>query len=237
MRDQLRALVKLAEIDDSARELERELEEIPAHVEEMRADLARLDAMLEQERRELADAEQLRDAQLEQVAQSTDALSRAKAKGAKARNAREVDAAEREMETVRRGIRERQEENAKLSEAIDQKGLSLLERELKLDEFRKIFEEEEASGKIRLEELRGELTNVTQGREAVAKELPRPIVGRYDRVRKKIGSALAEVVDGTCGGCRLHIPPQQFNVLLTGTTVEQCPHCLRMLFHKQAIAD
>ncbi|MBW2463773.1 MAG: hypothetical protein JRH11_19130, partial [Deltaproteobacteria bacterium] len=168
MREQLRALVKLAEIDHSASDLDRELKELPASVAEMKADLDRLDGLLAAERAEVKEAQQLQDAHGETIASSNTALSKAKAKGAKSRNAREVEMAEREMETVRRTIRDREEEQIKLQEAIDNKLKSLSDREGKLAEFRTMYDAESAAADVRVAELNIERAKATEGRDDVA---------------------------------------------------------------------
>jgi predicted nucleic acid-binding Zn-ribbon protein len=59
MRDQLRALARLSEIDASAGDIDQELKDIPARIADMRADVEKLEAMLQRERQELEDAERL----------------------------------------------------------------------------------------------------------------------------------------------------------------------------------
>lgn len=235
MREQLRALVKLAEIDHSASDLDRELKELPASVAEMRADLDRLDSLLAAERAELKEAEQLQEAHGEQIAASNTSLSKAKAKGAKSRNAREVEMAEREMETIRRTIRDREEEQIKLQEAIDAKLKSLGEREGKLTEFRTMYDDEAAAAKVRVEELNVARAKATEGRDDVAVGIDKAILRRYERVRERYGSAVSEVIDGTCMGCRVSILPQLYIELQRAPKIVECQQCHRVLFVREAL--
>jgi predicted nucleic acid-binding Zn-ribbon protein len=237
LRDVVRALVKLGEIDDAASGIDKELKDLPNEIEEMRGDVARLDGLLAAERRELVEAEDLLASYGEQVAQSNEALSRAKQKGAKSKNAREVEAAEREMEIIRRTIKDREEEQLKLVEAIDQKKASLATREEKLVEFRKMFEDEEAKAKVRTEELLGERAKVTAGRSEIEAKLDKQLLRRYERIRQGRGSAVAVVIDATCTGCRLQLPPQTYNELHRCQDLFQCPQCQRFIYLKQTIED
>lgn len=235
MREQLRALVKLAEIDHSASDLDRELKELPASVADMKGDLDRLDGLLAAERAELKEAERLQDAYGEEIAGSNTALSKAKAKGAKSRNAREVEMAEREMETVRRTIRDREEEQIKLQEAIDNKLKSLSDREGKLAEFRTMYDDEAAAAEIRVAELNAERTKVTAGRDDVAVGIDKAILRRYERVRERYGSAVSEVIDATCMGCRVAILPQLNIELHRDPKIVECQQCHRVLFVREAL--
>ena len=60
MREELVALAKLAEMDDSARDIEAELKQIPQHLEELRASVQTLESMLAQEREQLTAARTLK---------------------------------------------------------------------------------------------------------------------------------------------------------------------------------
>jgi predicted nucleic acid-binding Zn-ribbon protein len=237
MRDELRALAKLGEIDLSAADLDKELKAIPAKLEEQRANLNHLEQLLAMERNQLGDAERLKSAQALEASQRSEMLARAKAKGAKARNAREAEAAEREVDAVRRTMREREEEAGKLHDAIAKVEASLSQHETEFEGFRTLFSAEETAAKARLAELEVERAKALEGRDQVVAKLPPVVVKRYERVREKRGAGVAEVIDGTCQGCRLHVPPQQFIQIQRCEGVEQCPHCLRLLYFKPSIED
>ena len=63
MREELVALAKLAEMDNSARDIESELKQIPEHLEELRTGVQTLEIMLAQEREQLSAAKQLKTEQ------------------------------------------------------------------------------------------------------------------------------------------------------------------------------
>jgi hypothetical protein len=232
MRDQLRALARLSEIDASAGDIDQELKDIPARIADMRADVEKLEAMLQRERQELEDAERLGRQHEEQLGQSNEMLSRAKGKGAKARNAREVDAAEREMEAVRRTMREREEERGRLREAMNKSRATLEQHQLEIGELRAVIEEDERKARARLDELNAQRTQVLTGRDAIVAQLEKTLVRRYERIREKRGTAVVEVVDETCQGCQLRLPAQQANELRRSEEIHQCPQCNRILFYR-----
>ena len=237
MRDELRALARLSEIDASAMDLDRELAEIPTRIDELRGNVAKLTQLLDMERRQLDEADALKRSHEQQVSEATDSLARARAKSAKARNAREAEMAEREVEAVRRTIKDREDERERLMTALAKVGASIEDHERELEELRQIFEKEEAAAKVRMEELQGERNKVVVGREAITAKVGKALLGRYDRVRLKRGSGVAEVVDATCTACRILLTPQQFIAIQRGETVEQCPSCLRLLYYKPTIED
>ncbi len=237
MRDQLRALLKLNDIDASTKDLDRELKELPQRIAELRQDAQTLETLLTRERAQLEQAEQTRRAQEVEVGQGNDMLSKARAKGAKARNAREAEAAEREIESVRKSIKEREDEFARLGEAIEKVRSSLAQHTKEFDELKSSLAEEETKAQARIAQLEAERSKALTGRDEIASKLPKNVLSQYDKVRDKRGSAIADASDGTCGGCRMQLPPQQFIQLQRGESFEQCQICRRILFHKPFVED
>jgi len=238
VRDQMRALAKLAEIDSAARDFDKELAEIPARLDELRDTVQRLESLLSHERQQLAEAESLRKQQTDEIAARHDAISKAKAKSAKARNMREADASEREVDANRRMVREREEEIARLDEAIARVKGSLEGHEKEFESLRSMFAEEEQKANERLAELQAERAKATAGRDEYVEKLPKNVVTAYDRLQQKRPPAVVDVTaGGTCQGCRLALPPQQFVELQRAEALLQCEHCRRFMTFKPIIED
>ena len=232
MHDEIVALAKLAAMDDSARELDRELLELPARIESMRHDVSTLELLLSRERAQLADALKLKEARATELQSAADGLSRAKAKAAKATNLREVDAAEREVESNRRLNKERELEVAHLAEAIQQKSAGLAEREKGFEEARAMLAEEETSAKARIAELQATRAEVLAGRDGLIAQIGKMNVKRYDRARKSRGDGVVILEGGTCTGCRMALPAQLYIEIQKGQEVCTCPQCHRIVIYK-----
>ncbi len=237
MQDKLRALVRLAEIDASARGIEEQLEGIPRELEERRMAVRALEALVSGQKAQMADAEKLLAQQDEEIKSRSDLLARSKAKGAKARTLREAEAAERELESIRRSIRDAEAEKERLSGVINQTRTVLAEPLAELEQQKTALTEAEQGIEERLGTLRSERDQVVQGREKFVAEIPKPVYRRYERIRPKIHPAVGEVVDSTCTGCRMRLPPQLSNQIQRADDFYQCPHCQRFLYFKEAILD
>jgi len=236
VRQQLIALAKLSEMDASARELESELREIPVRVQQMRDNITRLEALLSREREKLQDAANLKKQHEDEVQSAAEQLARSKAKMAKARNMRETEAVEREIEVIRRTIREREQENDKLNNAIEQVTNSVQEHEKELEEVRVICREEEDRGQKRMAELEEQREKVLAGRGDIAKQVDASVLRRYEQLRTRLaGLGIAEVTHGTCSACRMSLPSQQFIHLQRCETLEVCASCHRILLYKDAL--
>ena len=134
-------------MDDSARDIDAELKQIPQSLEELRDSVQTLETMLAQEREQLAEAEQLKVQQSTELKERNEGLQRARKKVAQASSIREADAAEREVEANRRSIKEREDELGRIGQAIEAKTASLAEREKDFEEAKGVLQSKEESSK------------------------------------------------------------------------------------------
>ncbi|MDH3622417.1 MAG: C4-type zinc ribbon domain-containing protein [Myxococcales bacterium] len=224
-------------MDDSARDIENELKQIPERLQELRTGVQTLESMLAQEREQLNVARQLKVEQSGELKERTEGLQRARKKAAQATSAREADAAEREIEANRRGIKEREDELARIGQTIKAKEASLVEREKDFEEAKGVLQSEEESSKTRVTELEVERGKLLNGRDELVVKIPKTVVKRYDRLRTGIANAVIIIDDGTCTACRMALPPQLSIELQRADALHQCPHCRRIIIHKKVIED
>lgn len=237
MQDKLRALVRLAEIDASARHIEEQLRGIPEELEERRHAVQALEGLVGGQKEQMDEAERLLAQQEEELKMRSDLLAKSKAKSAKARNLREAEAADRELDAIRRSIREAEQEKERLQGVIEQTKSVLSEPLSELEEQKAALAKAQEGSDDKLEALREERDQKVQGREEYVGQIPKRIYRRYERIRPKIHPAVVEAVDGVCTGCRMRIPPQLYNQIVAGDDFYQCQACHRFLYHKDVVLD
>ena len=227
MLDELRAFAKLAEMDGAARGYERELKELPERLDSMRHDLSILESLLDAERVQLAQAKSIRDERGLDLKLKVEALQRAKAKGSQARNLREVDAAEREVEANRRGIKEREEEIAEVEGIIESKEKVLTERDAQFEEAKAILEGEVKAAEERMTELEALKSKALAGRDELSSGVPKRMMKMYERLRTRPKYDAATIVesDGICQSCRMALPAQLAIDVQRAEDFHQCPQC------------
>ena len=70
-------------------------------------------------------------------------------------------------------------------------------------------------------------------RISMATKINTPVLRKYDMLReRRNGKAIVPVTKGVCQGCFMSIPPQQFNDILRGDKMLNCPTCQRILYHQ-----
>jgi hypothetical protein len=237
VREQLVALAKLGRIDSSTFELDRELKEIPKEVDQLRESVALLEGLLAKERNELAQAQKLGETQNEALREANDVLSRAKQKSAKAKNAREAEAVERELDANRRSIKEREAERERLTAAIAQVNASLSQHEAEFSGLKEMLAQKSAEAEARIAVLEAKRKEALHGRDDLAANVPRDILSRYDAIRGRRLTGVAEVKDGICQGCRMAVRPMQYIVIQREEGVERCANCQRFLYWGKWLED
>jgi predicted nucleic acid-binding Zn-ribbon protein len=237
VREQLVALAKLGRIDASTQDLDRELKEIPKEVDALRESVSLLEGLLSKERNDLDQAQKLRDQQDVLLKEANDAISRAKAKGAKAKNAREAEAVERELETARRMVKDREIEREKLVAAISSVQGSLTQHETEFAGLKEMLQQKDTEAQARIAELEAKRTVALHGRDDLAALIPKEMLSRYDAVRLRRAAGVAEVKEGICQGCRMAVRPMQYIVIQREEGVERCAHCQRYLYWGPWLAE
>ncbi|MET0388263.1 MAG: C4-type zinc ribbon domain-containing protein, partial [Polyangiales bacterium] len=235
--EQLVALAKIAEIDAEALRADTELRDIPLRIEALQADVKKLSELLAAEKQQLADADRLLTAQEEELSNQNQSLARSKAKGARVRNTREADAVERELETIRRMMKDREGERDSLREAIGKRRGSVEKHEREFAEFERYATDEQTKASARLSEVSKAREVILVGRSEQVAKVPADVLRRYEMIRsKRQGIGVAPIKDSTCSGCFVVLAPQQVIAIQRSEEIAQCPRCQRMLYSPEAIA-
>jgi len=206
-------------------------------VQKVEAAIAELDRLLAEKRLELADTEAFRKGQEQDKKEAAEQLSRAKAKSSQVRNLKEQNAVQRELETTRRQLEQREEEIGKLSQAIGEQQAKIAEHEARVGDQRKELAAEHERVAKRIAEMQGKLTGAKARRDELASKLRPDFLKRYSAIRMKRGLAIVAVHDGTCRGCNMRIPPQLYNIIQRGASLELCPNCNRMIYWAKLLEE
>jgi uncharacterized protein len=230
LKDQLRLLIELQVHDAKIQELETALKAFPAQLDAMQGDLRRVEALLDRERVQLSETESWRKRQAEDAREQEEALIRAKQRSQMVKNVKEHMANERELETTRKNSQARDEEVARLGTAVEAARAGLAQHEGDLATMKTHIAEQEADVRKKMAGVEAQIAAAREGRDAAASRVEAAALKRYSSIRMRRGMALAPVKAGTCQGCHMNIPPQLFNVLQRGTSIEICPNCNRIIY-------
>lgn len=233
---QIEALEKLAELDKELSGVEGELSREREALGQRQARLRDLDARLEAARTSIADMERTRNELHQDARQMANQMERSREKLNRCRNEREANAAQREVEEFRKLYRDREIEIEKLTTLCEQ---ARGEHDVTAaDRDRLAAELGAGEGELatRLAALEASAGARRGERTALAAAVPPAQLRRYETLRKRLGSAVAHTVDGTCSACHIRLPPMQFQKMTRGEAFDQCPSCLRILYYRPVAA-
>jgi predicted nucleic acid-binding Zn-ribbon protein len=228
--EQIRALEILAALDAELKILDEEHAQERGTLEGLKGSLKKLDEKLQVDRAALGAMEKTRGEFIADVRNMNQQLEHSRDKLGRSRTERESNAAQRELEELRKLVRDREDEIGKLtadSEAARQ------QIEVTEEEWRKVngdlsAREGDINTKVGAIDVQRQAKRTE--REAAVKHLPAQLYRRYDMIRQKKGFAIAQTSDGTCRACNMQLPPQLFHRLRREPVLEQCPSCQRIIY-------
>jgi len=149
------------------------------------------------------------------------------------KNIKELQALQREIDQIRQGNSDLEEELIRVLEEIDR-----IKAELKAKEEEAAMMQEE--WQQRQDDMQSKISGIDQLvseaytlRKTIASQIAAELISRYELIfARRGGSAVVEVAGGICQGCYMNIPPQLWNEIIKSEKVNLCPSCQRILYYK-----
>ena len=226
----LKGLHALQKVDLEILELQRAGDAHPKRLAELDQLLSSARTGVEAERSRVLDNERARRDKEAEIQAEKDKVKKWESRLSDMRTTREYAALAREIDIAKKSILNLEEELKALVEQVAELKRALVEREAELRRREDGTAAERTELTSRIGSLTSQVKELSEKRVAVAKSADPMLVGRYDSIRRKRGSGVVPVINGTCKGCNMRIPPQLQNILRSGATIEVCPSCQRLIF-------
>lgn len=228
---QIEQLVVLQTVDDEIKGLEVEVRQAPLELSELEGRLAQLKERQAQvqERLDLLKVQQKR---LEgEIEDDGHKIKKSKNKLMAVGNSKEYHAMMREMDSMEKLNRLREEERIAVMEEFTRQDTAMQELAAEMDALMEGYDAKKATLDERLAKAQSRLDSLGKRRNKAGKVVPPPILGRYEFIRSRIEHpVIVPVTEGICGGCHIKIPPQSYNELQKGKQILGCPNCQRIIF-------
>lgn len=145
---------------------------------------------------------------------------------------REQTALLKEIEDAKKAAKENEEKIVDLMGKIEELNTQATAEKNLLKGEKKLVAEETETVRVNIENINKSKQDKVATREKQAATLPKSLLKRYEILReRRNGLGMVNVLEGVCQGCFMSIPPQQFNLLLRGTEMFDCPTCQRIMYH------
>lgn len=228
---QIEQLICLQKVDDEIHHIKNELEGAPQELENLRMRYAEVSDQLSYQQDKMS---HLRDQEKRlglEIEDDTARIKKSKSKLMSVGNAKEYHAMVREMDSLERVNRNREEEkNALIEELVRQKSL-LAEVEAQHLALENELAACEQSLHARVSKAEASLKELEASRQEASKHVPAPVFARYEFIRERLKHpVIVPVTAGVCSGCNIAIPPQNFIELQKAAQILSCPNCQRLMF-------
>jgi len=201
----------------------REREEI---FEESESSIAKLQEKIEA-------AEQRRREIEGELADELGRLKERQSKMMQVQTNREYQSLLKEIEDGKRSNKAREEEIVQLMETIEADTKIIDEQTGSSEADKKALSKSTKEAQKFANAIEKKKKGILKKRDSMAQKIKTPVLRKYDMLReRRNGKAIVPVTKGVCQGCFMSIPPQQFNDILRGDKMLNCPTCQRILYHQ-----
>ncbi|MBI3072210.1 MAG: hypothetical protein HYY84_08830 [Deltaproteobacteria bacterium] len=233
MKQQFSRLEQLQKLDLEVHELERARLVLPKRLVDLDARKEEVGRKLKAQRDHVVGVEAEKRTLETALRIEEEKLKKGQAKLNEAKNEKEFQAGSKEVDSARRAKAHFEDEILRAIEVVEtaKKSAALVEEEAALV----TAEYDALAADVRQEEARldAQIDSFSARREEARRDVDPALLKRYDHIRlKRAGVALAPAQGGTCGACNMGLPPQLYNQVLKGISIETCPSCIRILYVK-----
>ena len=146
-------------------------------------------------------------------------------------NTREYHAMMREMDSMEKMNRSREEEKFALLEELQLQNDRLAEIDLGFTGIKAELEVKRDGLEEKMVTAQAKLESLERQRVEASSHVPAPVFQRYEFIRKRLDHpVIVSVKEGICTGCNIAIPPQAFVELQRGQQILSCPNCQRLIY-------
>ena len=153
-------------------------------------------------------------------------------KMAQIKNIKEMQAIQREIDQIKQGNTQLEEELISVLEELEAEGNTLKEKEQVLKTIEEEWQGKRQEVETQLAELDQAVTEASKTRGETASRLNGDLIGRYEMIfARRGGVAVVMASGGICQGCHMNIPPQLWNEIIRSDKLILCPSCTRILYY------
>lgn len=229
--DQIRQLVELQKVDDEIFSVRQDMESAPRELEELDRRFSALDAQRERIMDKLTHLREQQKRIAVEIDDDSDRLRKSRNKLMQVEDARSYHAMVREMDSMERINRSREEEKVALMEELQLQEANLAAVDQDHSALKAELEVKRDGLQEKLDACTARLESLGGVRDTASQAIPNPVFQRYEFIRRRLEHpVIVPVEDGICSGCHIAVPPQSFIELQRGQQILSCPNCQRLIY-------
>ena len=234
MKLQIDALESLAVLDAELRDLTERHTQEQKTLTDKKAQAKSLEERLSRGKQSIDEMDRTRGELVGELRQMSMQVERSREKLSRCRTEREANAAQREVEELRKLYRDREIDLEKLDALMQQARGEVDQVTEQHGAVSGDLGSSESDSVSRLQSSGAELEKKQAEREVLVAKVKPELYRRYEMIRKRRGTSLAWTTDGTCSACHIRLAPMLFQKLMREDAFDQCPSCNRILYFRPA---
>ena len=199
--DQIRQLVELQKVDDAIFAVRQELESAPRQLDELQAKFDASNAQRERIVEKLTHLQEQQKRLAMEIDDDSARIKKSKNKLMQVENTREYHAMMREMDSMEKINRSREEEKMTLMEEVQRQNEALAELDLTHGALQAELEVRRDGLEEKIQLAQAKLAELEEKRQHAAGVIPQPVFVRYEFIRKRLEHpVIVGVREGICSG-------------------------------------
>ena len=236
MNAEIAQLVALQEIDLEIDKIDKEIRQEQEALDDRIKKLADKEAHINALTEEIDELEKERRTLEDEMSDKMAHVKERQSKMMQVQTGREQTALLKEIEDAKKSAKESEERIVEIMEKVENLSAEAEEEKNLLKGEKALVAEETEKVRKAIEDINKGKKDKTSVRDKQAADINPRIMKKYTTLReRRNGLAVVNANDGVCQGCFMSLPPQQFNLLLKGDQMLDCPTCQRMLYHKEKV--
>lgn len=229
--EQLKNLEHLQELDIKIDSLRKDKSTLPGGLRTVDESLVKLKSAVESKKNLLSEIEKVQRQSQAALDLNQDRLTRSSSKLEAVQNSQEFQAANKEIEQLKKLNLTLEEQGKKSNREIELLGkeVGTLHEQMKVLQQDRDAQVTVLSGQEN--QFKTDIDSLLAERSKYSSRVEPRILAQYEKVRgARGGIGIVPALGGRCKGCNMMVPPQLYNEVQRGTTLHSCPSCHRILF-------
>lgn len=236
LREQIEILASLQNVDREIKEKSGAREVLLAEIQRREEEIQAKNAEMAVLRAQWAEKEKLRQEKDQLLQEESKKATDRRMRMNRIKNIKELQALQREIDQIKQGNAQLEEELIKLMEELDVCAASLKAKEEELKQLEDAWQERRGEIEAQVASIEQAVADGLAVRQSIAAQLHGELIERYELIfSRRGGMAVVTVSEGICQGCFMNIPPQLWNEIIKSEKLILCPSCHRILYCKPAV--
>lgn len=231
MKKQIEMLARIQVKDCGLEDLRQEIQEGPERILINEREVEGFEQRLGAERNRIEEIKKLQRQYETEVEDGIERIKKSKNRLLSIKNNKEYQAVLKEIDEIDRLVKDKEDKILGCMEEREKLQQSFEEKTKDLSIIRKQVEKEVEAIQTELDHAREKILEEEKERADMARDVDSEILNIYERLRiRKGGIVVSQVINATCSGCNMNIPPQMYNELQRRDALKFCPNCERIIY-------